>query len=373
MNYQSLFSNESFQRTRNVVFFGNQSSFDFQAGRYLFDLLSEQKKLLRILLPEHGLFSELQDQVGKDDETYAGLECRSLYDSQKKNVVPEASCFENADALLVDIQDVGVRYYTYTTHLFWLLKCLQENGIELPVFLIDRQNPAGSKVEGTPLDARYASFVGLPGLIHRHGMRTGQLLGWMQRQLNFSGKVILIPYPDNAAGDLRINPSPNIPHRSTVLVYPGQCFWEATTFSEGRGTTRPFELFGHPDLAWADCERVAALFNHRFANQALLRPVRIIPAFHKHQNQLCQGFQLHVLNPDAYHCLLGTLFIMRAILPLFGAASFWRPGAYEFDSTYTAAQILLGDDDMIGYVEGHVDEDFLQSKLRDAEAAWQLV
>lgn len=370
MNYRNLFTNPSFQRTKNVVFFGNQSSFDFQAGRYLFDLLIEQKKLRRILLPEHGLFSELQDQVGKEDGAYSAVECRSLYDTQKQNVVPDKACFEGADALLVDIPDVGVRYFTYTTHLYWLLRCLQEHRIAIPVFLTDRKNPAGDKVEGTPLDARYASFVGLPGLIHRHGMSTGQLAGWMQQQLNYPGEIIRIPYP-TAAQEIAINPSPNIPHRSTILVYPGQCFWEATTFSEGRGTTRPFELFGHPDLAWADCIRVAGVFNQKFANQATLRPLRFIPAFHKHQNLVCQGFQLHVRNERAYHSIFGTLYLMRALLPLFGHEQFWRKGAYEFDSACTAAEILIGDDDLIAYAEGLLSETQVCQKLASAEMQWR--
>lgn len=370
MNYQHLFTNPSFQRTKNVVFFGNQSSFDFKVGRYLFDLLVEQKKLRRILLPEHGLFSELQDQVGKEDEAYSGVECRSLYDTQKQNVVPDKACFEGADALLVDIPDVGARYFTYTTHLYWLLRCLQEHRIAIPVFVTDRKNPAGTKVEGTPLDARYASFVGLPGLIHRHGLSTGQLATWMQRQLNYTGEIIRIPFPGSAE-EIFINPSPNIPHRSTVQVYPGQCFWEATTFSEGRGTTRPFELFGHPELAWSDCIGLASTFNQKFANQVVLRPVRFIPAFHKHQNQVCQGFQLHVSDAQIYHSVFGALYLMRALLPLFGKENFWRKGAYEFDSTCTAAEILIGDDDLIAYVEGARTERQVLAKLAEAEMQWK--
>lgn len=369
MHYKYLFDQPAFGAARRIVFFGNQSSFDFFSGRYLFDMLIEQKRLLRMLIPEHGLFSELQDQVGRDDGTYHGVECRSLYDTEKQNVMPDPSCFQGADALLVDIPDVGARYFTYTTHLYWMLKCLIDNAIDLPVFIIDRPNPAGSKVEGAPLDARYASFVGVEGLLHRHGMSTAQLAGWMQRRLGSSVEWIRIPWPASLE-DIPISPSPNIPHLSAIRVYPGQCFWEATTFSEGRGTTRPFELFGHPDLPWTACTSLAAQFNRKFSRQAMLRPVKFIPGFHKHQDLVCHGFQLHLLDAATYHSVFGSLYIMRAIMPHFGREGFWRPGAYEFDSPCTAAQVLIGDDLLIGYVEGVVAEAEVMMHLRTEEARW---
>ncbi|HRD82112.1 MAG: DUF1343 domain-containing protein [Saprospiraceae bacterium] len=355
MNYNALFQHPDFAQAKRIVFFGNQSSFDFRRGAYLFDLLIEEGRLLRILAPEHGLFSEMQDQVGKDSHAYRGVECRSLYDSSKLNVVPDAGCFLGADALLVDIPDVGARYFTYTTHLFWLLKSLTDNDIDLPVFLIDRPNPAGTKVEGTPLPERYASFVGLPGLRHRHGMSTGQLADWMLGRLSAEIRLFKIQYV-LPPGQMPINPSPNIPHHSTIQVYPGQCFWEATTWSEGRGTTRPFELFGHPDLSRQSCTEMAAAFNARFAGRALLRPTTFIPFFHKHEGRECRGFQLHLLDGAAYPTVFGALFLMRMARERMPEGAFWRPGAYEFDSECTAAQILIGDDLLIEYVNGEVSE-----------------
>lgn len=370
MHYGPLFQHPAFQKARRIVFFGNQSSYDFKAGAYLFDLLIYQKRLWRILAPEHGLFSEMQDQEGRDSGLYHGVECRSLYDTGKQQVVPQPSCFEGADALLVDIPDVGARYFTYATHLYWLLRCLRDNQLSLPVFLIDRPNPAGSKVEGTPLEARYASFVGLEGLVHRHGLSTGQLAQWMLHRLGGSVDLIPIPYA-LPTGALPIQPSPNIPHWSTVQAYPGQCLWEATTWSEGRGTTRPFELFGHPDLPWAVCQEMAAHFNRRFAGQALLRPLRFIPFFHKHQGQECQGFQLHLLDAEAYHCLFGSLYLLRLARAHFGSQAFWRPGTYEFDSPCTAAQVLIGDELLIGYVDGEVPEADVLQHLASAEEGWR--
>ncbi len=372
MHYQALFSHKAFDRARRIVFFGNQSSYDFTAGAYLFDTLIDQNRLLRLLAPEHGLFSEMQDQEGRDSETYRGVECRSLYDSKKLNVTPDASCFTGADALLIDIPDVGTRYFTYTTHLYRLLQCLHDNGIDIPLFLIDRPNPAGPKVEGTLMDARYASFVGLEGLPHRHGCGTGQLARWMLQRLQSRTPLFAIPYPGSPSGTLLIQPSPNIPYLSTVQVYPGQCLWEATTWSEGRGTTRPFELFGHPDLPWSFALEAVRKFNRRFSSQALLRPLRFIPFFHKHQGRECTGFQLHLLDAAAYHCLFGTLYLMRMARAYFGGEAFWRAGPYEFDSLCTAAQVLVGDDVLTGYVDGVREESEVWLYLQAEESRWAI-
>jgi len=359
MDYRNLFADEAFRKARRIVFFGNQCSFDFGDGLYLFERLKREQRLLRILQPEHGLFSEQQDQVGKADELYEGIEARSLYDVHKTGVVPDASCFDGADALLVDIPDVGARYYTYTTHLYWMLPLVAD----LPVFIIDRPNLSGQQVEGTPLDARYASFVGVPGLLHRHGLSTGQLAKWLQPKRSMH----IIPVREKG---LPINLSPNIPTLDTVRVFAGQCFWEATSFSEGRGTTRPFEWFGHPDLSWNACMYVSELFNRRFAAQAMLRPMRFMPFFHKHANVLCHGFQLHILNARDYPVVFGSLFMMRLLRPLFDSDGFWRPGPYEFDSPCTAAQVLLGDDHLMDYVEGELAEGDLLGLFRASASAW---
>lgn len=370
MTYTRLFQHPELAAARQIVFFGNQSSFDVQTGAYLFDTLIEQGRLLRLLAPEHGLFSEMQDQEGRDGETYRGVECRSLYDVHKTEVVPDPACFEGADAVLMDIPDVGVRYFTYTTHLYWLLKCLRDARPEIPVFVWDRPNPAGSKIEGTIMPGKYASFVGLEGLIHRHGLSTGQLAQWMMQKLGSPNPLWRVP-ANTARARWLIPPSPNIPALSTIEVYPGQCFWEATTWSEGRGTTRPFEIFGHPDLSWSAARALAGAFGRRFAGQALLRPLRFIPAFHKHQGKECVGFQLHLLQPDIYHAIFGTLFLMREAALYFREEAFWRPGAYEFDSGCTAAEVLIGDDLLIAYVRGGISEQEVLEHVQASENQWR--
>ncbi len=372
MDYAPLFQHPLFQSRQRIALLCNQSSYDFTARSYLFDLLIAQKRLHRLLMPEHGLFADRQDQEGQAHGQYQGVECRSLYDPDRASIVPDPSCLEGCDALVIDVPNVGARYYTYHTHVYWLLRCLRDNNIRTPVWIVDRPNLAGYKVEGTPMPARYASFVGLEGLLHRHGMSTGQLVRWMCSRLRRDLPVWVVPLAGNGR-NLFIPPSPNIAHLSTVQVYAGQCLWEATVWSEGRGTTRPFELFGHPKLYWEACVQMAKLFNGRFAGQALLRPVRFIPVFHKHQGQVCLGFQLHLLAPERYHALWGTLYVMRLARELAVAEPFWRLGAYEFDSPYTAAQVLAGDDLLIAFVEGEVSEQEVEKYLRAAENQWYRV
>lgn len=348
----------------------NQSSYDFAARAYLFDLLIAQRRLHRLLLPEHGLFSERQDQEGQGHGLYQGVECRSLYDPDKSNIVPTPACLEGCDALLIDVPNVGARYYTYHTHMYWLLRCLRDHHIHIPVWVVDRPNLAGSKIEGTPMPARYASFVGLEGLPHRHGMNTGQLVRWMCARLRYNLPLYVVPLAGYAQSPF-IPPSPNIPYLGTVQVYAGQCLWEATAWSEGRGTTQPFELVGHPELYWEASIQMARLFNSRFAGQALLRPVRFIPSFHKHQGKVCTGFQLHVLTPGSYHSLWGALYAMRLARALMTADTFWRSGAYEFDSPCTAAQVLAGDDLLIAFVNGEVPEQEVEKYLHSEESQWR--
>jgi uncharacterized protein YbbC (DUF1343 family) len=369
-SYARLFQDAVFASAKKIVFFGNQSSFDYLTGAYLFDTLIEKGKMLRLLAPEHGLFSEMQDQEGRDGERYRGVECRSLYDVGKTAVNPDPSCFEGADALLLDIPDVGVRYFTYTTHMYRLLECLRDAGLDLPVFIIDKPNPAGLKIEGIPMPESFASFVGLEGLIHRHGMRTGQLAVWMCEKLNYRFRMRIISV-DPSHAIWPIPPSPNIPGLSTIELYAGQCFWEATTWSEGRGTTRPFEIFGHPELSWAAAGKIAADFQQKFAGKALLRPLRFIPAFHKHAGKECVGFQLHLLQPATYHCIFGSLYLMRLAAAYCNKDNFWRSGAYEFDSSCSAAEVLIGDELLIGYVNGKTAEAELADHLTKAETGWR--
>lgn len=369
MEYQDLLSNPIFQKSRKVVLFCNQTAYDHQAKQYLFDLLLEQHRLIRLLLPEHGLFSELQDQDSVENASYKGVTCSSLYNKKAGVTGPQKYMVEGADALVIDIQDAGVRFFTYTTHMFELLQFVGANFPELLVFILDRPNPAGKKVEGTILPEKYKSFLGYPGMIHRHGMSIGELCRWRLSKEQLNMNISFIPVPALHSNHQYISPSPNLPVRESLAVYSGQCFWEATTFSEGRGTTRPFSLFGHPELRLETAELIAGAYNKNFGENSYLRPSKFIPVFHKHAHQICTGWQLHVEDPANFHSIWSTLWIMREVAKHW-KGEFWREGSYEFDSTCTAAQLLLGDDDLIDFVNARISEKDVMAKLTNEENSW---
>lgn len=369
MEYRDLFSHSVFRQAKKVVLFCNQTAYDHEAKHYLFDLLLEQQRLYQLLLPEHGLFSELQDQDSVENTRYKGVTCFSMYNKQAGVTGPREAMLDNADALVIDIQDAGVRFFTYTTHMFELILFVGRHFPDLPVFIMDRPNPAGKKVEGTQLPAKYKSFLGFPGMIHRHGMSIRELCVWRLRQENVQLSLHFIGLPAMRSNHAYISPSPNLPVRESLDVYSGQCFWEATTFSEGRGTTRPFILFGHPDLSMETAEMIAGVYNKKFAGISYLRPLKYIPVFHKHAHSACTGWQLHVEDVSSFHSIWSTLWIMRSVAGHW-QGEFWREGSYEFDSTCTAAQLLLGDDDLIDFVNGKSSETDVLEKLTEAENSW---
>jgi uncharacterized protein YbbC (DUF1343 family) len=368
MPYIALFSHQKYISAKRIVLFCNQCSYDFNQKKYLFDMIAEEGKLHRILIPEHGLFSEYQDQENIGNINYKDIPCFSMYNKETETTGPEKWMFEDADILLIDVQDVGVRYFTYTSHMFALLMFVSKSLPDMPVVLIDRPNPIGSKTEGTIIDESYTSFLGPRGLIHRHGMSTGELCDWYIRQNHLHLNLIKIKYA--TVSKHFIAPSPNLPSPSALEVYPGQCFWEATTFSEGRGTTRPFELCGHPDISYKISEQISDLFNKKYAELAFLRSTFFMPVYHKHKDRTCCGWQICIQDTNHYHTIAGTLDIMRWVRSMMPEIDFWRTGKYEFDSEATAAQLLIGDDSLIAYVNNEIQENQVADNLNAAQDHW---
>jgi uncharacterized protein YbbC (DUF1343 family) len=277
----------------------NHASFDPGLGEYLFTALARGRDLRRLFVPEHGLFAELQDQIplaGSELYSELGLEADivSLYGETEGTLTVRPELLEDLDALVVDIHDVGSRYYTYATTLSYIFDVLADTKQSLTVYVIDRPNPAGRQVEGTILTPEFASFVGRPGLPHRPGLTIAELARFYRDQTGAPVELIVHPMPATATPDSRIPPSPNMPTAWTPLVYSGQCLLEGTNLNEGRGTTRPFEIFGAPWMDFVWTERAPE------APGALLRPLQYVPTFHKHAGELCHGFQI-LLDGVPYH------------------------------------------------------------------------
>jgi uncharacterized protein YbbC (DUF1343 family) len=277
------------------------------------------------------------------------------------------------------------------------MKSIREHAPDLSVVLIDRENPAGLQVEGSKLPDEYRSFIGSPGLPHRHGLTLGELGLYFYKDLSANFQLFIVPlkgqkirhglsdvFPGTVhllSGESRTNgmpqnsvlshsqfipPSPNIPGPATPYVYSGQCLLEGTNISEGRGTTRPFEQFGAPYLKplkpLTDDDRFM-----KFPG-AILRPIRFVPTFHKWKDEVCEGFQVH-LTGEPYHSLLHSLYMIRTISEHYPDFK-WREGSYEFGSDKTAIELLVGDSVLLEYLNGNETFEDLKEYLSKAEKNW---
>lgn len=370
----------------NIGLIANQVSFSFISNRYLFQELPQIK---RIFLPEHGLFGELQDQIPiasiSEYRSFADVEWISLYGESEDSLKVDQSKLADLDVLLVDVQDIGARYYTFVTSILYAMQSATKLQ-NPPVFLIlDRPNPAGRSVEGTPLDHRFSSFVGVSGVMHRHGLTTAELLLYYREQIGATNlKFCIVPFEDEfeiideanlineAESELSIlqptwviNPSPNISSPITPLVYAGQCLLEGTNLSEGRGTTRPFEIFGAP---YIDANAQKRLTKELSQPDICLRPLRFVPTFHKWKDQVCNGWQLIPMG-EKFHSLLFSLDLIRQVQQLCSEFKY-RTETYEFRSNQLAIELLAGDQRLIDYMNGKGDRNSLLLAMKRAEATW---
>jgi uncharacterized protein YbbC (DUF1343 family) len=317
----------------------------------------------RLFGPEHGVRGEAQDMIGVDDDRDArtGIPVVSLYGETFESLTPKAGDLEGLDVLVIDLQDVGSRYYTYVWTMALALAAAARAGVA--VVVLDRPNPLGGlAIEGGTVAAECESFVGLGAVPVRHGLTIGEVarlvavgMPWGPSRFARPLDVDLAVVPMRGwRRDMRfaetglawVMPSPNMPTPETALVYPGQCLFEATNVSEGRGTTRPFELVGAPFLdghAWAEAlAQVAAadvpLPGVRF------RPLSFRPTFHKFGGQSCGGVQLHVGDPEAFRPYLTGIALIATARRLAPEAFRWRSEPYEFVADPPAIDLLTGSD-----------------------------
>ena len=347
--------------------FCNQVSFDFSEGKYLFQMLSVYSGSVTVLVPEHGLFAEQQDQVPVENlNVYQDLDSTvnyvSLYINTPGKTDHIANGLNNIDTLIIDIQDIGVRYYTFLPTIAELFRTLIKKGLSTTVIVIDRPNPAGRQVEGIILKEEYSSLIGLPGLPHRYGLTLGELCMYLRSKYNGCFPLEIIPKePDT----LPINPSPNIPGIHTCMIFSGQCLLEGTNLSEGRGTTRPFEIFGAPFLN--DLPEGWVEEWNKENTKAVLRPIQFMPTFHKHKDKICYGFQLHPLGK--IHSLLYSLRLLRSLKQNLDKMK-WLQGPYEAGSDKPAIELLTGDADLLKYLNGIDNEKSVLRKMNDHEKKW---
>jgi uncharacterized protein YbbC (DUF1343 family) len=334
--------------------------------------------------PQHGLRGDKQDNMVESpdfNDPLHGIPVFSLYGEVRR---PTAQMMDSFDVLLVDLQDLGCRIYTFVTTLLYVLEAAAE--YKKTVWILDRPNPAGRPVEGFTLRAGWESFVGAGPMPMRHGLTLGELARWFVEhfKLDVDYRVIEMQgwHPDTEPGfgwplgeRTWINPSPNAPNLSMARAYAGTVMLEGTSLSEGRGTTRPLELFGAPDIdASAIIKRM-----HELAPQWLqgcrLRACWFEPTFHKHVGKLCSGVQIHV-DDNAYQHeqfkpwrLQALAF--KAIRQLHPDYQLWRDFPYEYVLDRLAIDVINGGPLLREWVdEAHAEPAVLDLQAGVDELAW---
>lgn len=306
--------------------------------------------LAAIFGPEHGLLGQAQDLIsvsGKESTTTSlQVPVHSLYGETAASLRPTLEQLKGLDALVIDMQDVGSRYYTFQATMLYCMQIALPLGMR--VVVLDRPNPIGGiAVEGPAVTKGHESFVSAHDLAIRHGLTMGELAMLYERELNLdAGELMVIScegwkrsmhYADT--GLPWVLPSPNMPTPDTALVYPGQCLIEGTNLSEGRGTTRPFEICGAP---WLDAAKLAERMNAEKLPGIHFRPAWFRPTFQKHAGKDCGGVQLHVTDRETYQSVRTTLALIAAIRDMSGDQFRWRTEIYEFVSDPIAIDLLFG-------------------------------
>lgn len=318
--------------------------------RHLADLLAGSGATLSALFgPEHGVRGEAQymEAVGAAKDPRTGVPVHSLYGHTFESLSPRPEQLAGLDALVFDIQDVGSRYYTYVYTMALAMKAAAKAGIAFHV--LDRPNPLnGEQLEGNLLGARYRSFVGLYALCNRHGMTAGELARMFNAEEGFGCELTVVPCEGWRRAQLWsdtglpfIPPSPNMPTADTALVYPGMCLLEGTNISEGRGTCRPFELFGAP---WLDANAVVERLTREALPGVKFRAAGFTPTFDKYKGQSCSGAMIHVTDRRAFLPLRTAIAIVKVCRELGGDRFAWRKDAYEFVEDIPAFDLLCGTD-----------------------------
>lgn len=298
--------------------------------------------------PEHGFSGAAQDMEAVGAGGPSRVPVVSLYGTTFEELSPRREQLDGLDAVVSDLPDVGSRYYTFVWTTALMMKACAARGI--PLWVLDRPNPLGGDIlEGNfPDDERLLSFVGLYPTVVRHGLTPGEMARYVNREWGLGCELHVVPMQAGGHPVARrriaetpawVLPSPNMPTPDTARVYPGGCLFEGTNLSEGRGTTRPFELVGAP---WLDGEAAAEAANSLGAPGVVFHPHTFKPMFQKHAGQLCGGVQLHITDPARYRSYETALRLIQLFRDLDPGMFRWRTERYEYRDDVPAIDLLTG-------------------------------
>jgi len=323
--------------------------------------------LVALFGPQHGIGGETQDnmvewQSFRDERT--GLPVYSLYGQTRE---PSPEMLDQLDCLVIDLPDIGARYYTFSWTMALCLKTCKKHNI--PCVILDRPNPiTGIFTEGPMLESDFSSFVGLYPVPVRHGMTIGELALYFNQEYSINCDLEVVSMKGwqrkmwhDDTGLPWVIPSPNMPTLETAIVYPGTALLEGTNISEGRGTTRPFEIVGSPGIN--PYELVTAL-NKENLPGVVFRPLFFIPTFQKHQGKVCGGLQIHVTKRDLFLPVITGVAIIKALYHLYPEIFQWKKPPYEYEETKLPIDILSGSDTLRGQIERGCS-------LKEIAASWE--
>ena len=341
-------------RNKRVGIVSNPASIDAQFRHIVRALAHEPGVTLGAIFgPQHGYRADVQDnmiETGHAHDPMRGVPIYSLYSETRE---PTAEMLKGIDVLVVDLQDVGSRIYTFVYTMANCLRAGKKHGV--PVVVTDRPNPIGGKIEGPMLLKGFESFVGQFAIPLRHGMTIAELAQYFNEACGIGADLTVVPMEgwrrDMAYEDTGlpwVMPSPNIPTVDTAVVYPGAVLFEGTNISEGRGTTRPFELIGAP---WIDADALADKLNTHGLTGVHFRPVVFEPTFQKHAKQPCGGCQIHVVDRDDF-CSVETGVAALAEIRAQHPSKFqWRQPPYEYEHEKLPFDILAGSSELRQQIE----------------------
>jgi uncharacterized protein YbbC (DUF1343 family) len=327
------------------------ASFRHSADRLAAD---PEAHLAALFGPQHGFRSDLQDNMIETPHTRDARHSVPVFSLYSETREPTAEMLGNIDVLVIDLQDVGTRVYTYVYTMANCLRAAARHGVR--VIVCDRPNPiGGDAVEGNVLQEGYTSFVGQFPIPLRHGMTIGELARLFNGAFGIGASLDVIPlggwrrsmYQDDT-GVPWVIPSPNLPTLDSAIVYPGAVMFEGTLLSEGRGTTRPFELIGAP---WIDGERLADRMNARELPGVYFRPAFFEPTFHKHATTTCGGCQIHVLDRRAFRPVRTSVELVAEFRRQNPSRFAWREPPYEYEHDRMPIDLLYGSDRLRAVVD----------------------
>jgi uncharacterized protein YbbC (DUF1343 family) len=353
----------------------NQASVDtsFRHAAYLIDQQFPDR-LKAIYSPQHGYFGEKQDNMIESEhlkDPYLGIPVFSLYGVTRR---PSREMFDLIDLLIVDLQDVGTRVYTFATTMSYCMQAARQ--FNKKIVILDRPNPLGGQIiEGNILCPERASFVGPYPLPMRHGLTIGELAKFYNHFFSINCDLDVVPlsrwrrqmfFKDTSLP--WIAPSPNLPTITSALLYPGQVIWEGTNVSEGRGTTQPFEIFGAPFI---NTRKILSFLGGNRLEGAILREITFEPTFHKWNGFPCQGFQIHITDPVTFRPYLMSLKLLQAVILNHGKHFEWRAPPYEYEYSRLPIDLILGDKPLRKYIEAGKNVSALDKTWRGSLKAYE--